>query len=159
MSVTAIQPDSHGQKKSRSPVNLEFIYVQPDELHDYWETVKPGLQKVIKYGDDGIPEDFYHSIKIGQSYLHVFKEDEKYIGFTITMPTVSPKGPVLHVHAMYSDNQNQRFHDVVNDKLTEWGKAMNAWKITFFTTRKGWEKVGNKLGFKPAMTIHERVIK
>jgi len=139
-------------------LSLEFIWVEPNELHDYWELVKPGLNKVKKHGGGWLNEDIYASLKAGQSNLHVFYDDSTYIGFVITTPSMGFGGNVLHVWAMYSDSQNQRYHDIVNNQLTQWAEAMRAKEITFHTSRKGWDKVGEKLGFTPEMTIFVRKV-
>lgn len=145
-----------GQKSRCS--SLEFIWVEPNEIHGYWELVKPGLEKVKKHGGGWLNEDIYASIKAGQSNLHVFYDDATYVGFVLITPSVGFGGNVLHVWAMYSDDQNQQYHDEVNNQLTQWAESMKAKTITFHTSRKGWGKVGEKLGFKAVMTIYERTV-
>ena len=121
--------------------------------------IRPGLEEVSKHGGGAwMPEDVYSAIKVGQSHLHIFYDDSSYEGFVVTTPMTDYSGVVLHVWGVFSEHQNQRFHDCVNRQLDAWARNIQAKKITFSTTRKGWERVGKALGFYPTVQFYEKEV-
>jgi len=136
----------------------EFIFVQPKELHEYWPTIRPGLEKVCKFGDAWIPEDVYTCIKAGTAHLHLIYEGEDLLGFVVTMPVHDYKGISLHVWAIHSFGQNQSTHDAMHLQLDEWAQKMEAHRITFHSPRKGWERAAARYGFKPTQVIFEKQV-
>ena len=136
----------------------EFIHVPPGELHQEWPRIRQGLEKVAKFGDAWIPEDVYTCIKAGTAYLHLIYDGEDYLGFVVTTPVQDYQGSTLHVWAIYSEGQNQAAHEAMFNQLDEWAMNINANRITFHTPRKGWERVGEKYGFKPTQVIFEKKV-
>lgn len=132
---------------------LEFVYINPIELHDYWKLIKPGLKKVEKYGDHWLPEDIYASLKAGQAHLHIGYVDADYVGFVITQQVQAYDGPVLHIWGAYSEGENLLGMGMGHFK--EWAANMKARRITFDSPREGWKRVGAQLGFRPTLVKYE----
>jgi len=134
-----------------SSLNLKWI--NPEDLGDYWDLITPGLKAVNKYGDHWRIEDVYVSLKLANSNLHIGYINREYIGFIITTPEKSYDGANLHIWALYSEGGQL---EEGMPQIEEWAKTMNAKRITFKSPRKGWAKIGEKLGFKPTMVIWEK---
>lgn len=147
---------SRGQ--SAKHLNLEAIWIEPNEIADFWDEIRPGLEVVAKKGNGWIPEDVYVSVKTGAANLHLLYDDETLVGFTVTTQGQDHNGVFLHVWATYSFGQNQAYHDAVFNQLDDWAMNIKAKKITFHSPRKGWEKVGEKYGYKPTQIIFEKKV-
>jgi hypothetical protein len=122
---------------------MELKYVNPQELKQVWNQIKPSLSEIAELGNDWIPEDAYCDIKVGKAQLYLVIKDGYFIGYIITQLINNS----LHVWAAYSNS-----HDILSEGLTEIIKIankMNAKEITFSSYRKGWEKIAPTLGFKP----------
>jgi len=146
-------------KKANEYMNLDAIYVDPSEIHDYWPCVKNGAEKVAKHGEGWIAEDMYSAIKSGDAVLHLFYEGTKYMGFVVTAQTADASGNVLFVWALYSEGHNQNYHNLAVQYLESWAKSIKANRIRYHSPRKGWERVGKKIGFYPTATVFEKKVK
>ena len=136
---------------------IELVWVEPNELHDYWDHVRQGLMKVQEAGDDWIPEDVYKSIKDGLSQLHIGYIEDQYKGFIVTQQIPSYKGLKLHIWAVYSEGKSEEhLLDLALPQVEQWAINIKAHKITFSSKRKGWIK--NQLGFKPTVTFYEKEV-
>lgn len=132
---------------------LVLTYIKPDQLREVWELVKPGIEKVRENGAEAwFVEDVYMALRNNQSTLHVGYLDGEYAGFMVLTPTQSYDGPVLHIWATYSEARDFCVFTEGMDTIKECARMMEARRITFFSPRKGWEKQGEKLGFKPRTT-------
>ena len=131
---------------------VDFLFIKPEDLQGYWPIIKEGLEKVAKHGDHWIPEDIYAVVKTGNANLHIGYSNG-YAGFIISQQVQAYDGPVLHIWAAYSEKENLLESGMVH--FREWAKNINARRITFDSPRKGWKKVGEKLGFKPATIKYE----
>lgn len=134
-------------------INLQWI--NPINLHDHWDTIKEGLEKVSVVGEGWIPEQVYMAIAQGQAYLHIAYHDESYAGFVITQNTQGYIGMTLHVWAVYSNMNDFDILGQCMPTFQEWANKIQAKKITFSSKRKGWSKMAEKLGFKPSVTFYE----
>jgi hypothetical protein len=120
---------------------MQLKYVNPNELKQVWNQIKPSLCNISELGGDWIPEDAYCDIKIGKAQLYLAIKDNYFIGYVI----LQVFNTTLHIWAAYGNN-------VLEDGLKEiidLAHQMNAKEITFSSYRKGFEKVAPKLGFKP----------
>jgi hypothetical protein len=132
-------------------MNLEYIL--PANLGEVWTLVSPGLDKVREHsGDVWLNEDVYMALKQGHSTLHVGYQDGRYVGFMILTPSSSFDGNVLHIWATYSEGRNFCVFTEGMETIKDYAKNLNAKRITFMSPRKGWERHGEKLGFKPRTT-------
>ena len=122
---------------------MELKYVNPNELKQVWNQIKPSLGEIAELGGDWIPEDAYCDIKVGKAQLYLGIKDGYFIGYIITQLI----GNSLHVWAAYSSS-----HDILSEglkQIADIAKQMNAKDITFSSYRKGFAKIAPKLGFRP----------
>ena len=122
---------------------MQLKYIQPNELKQVWNQIKPSLTEISELGGEWIPEDAYCDIKVGKAQLYLGIKDGYFIGYIITQLI----NQSLHVWAAYSNS-----HEILAEGLSEIveiANKMNAKEITFSSYRKGFEKIAPKLGFKP----------
>ena len=132
-----------------------YKWVNPVDIHQYWPVIKEGVESICKSHDHWIPEDLYTSIKTGSINCHVGYIGNRYVGFITTQQQQAETGNKLHVWAAYSSGRD---FDILSEsvgKLKEWAANINANRITFSTTRKGWEKQAPKLGFNKSLITYE----
>lgn len=134
-------------------MNLDFKFIPPTDLGTVWDQVKPGLAAVrAKSNDSWREEDVYMSCKQGHSTFHIGTVDGEYAGFLVLTPTQSFDGPVLHIWLTYSEARDFCVFENGIEFIKECAVKMNAKRITFFSPRKGWERHGEKIGFKVRTT-------
>lgn len=119
--------------------------------------MRDGVKKVKEHGATWREEDVYLMLRTGQAYLHMGFRGGEYRGFVITQQHQYPEGLCLHIWAAYSTKGASLLEDGM-DQITEWGRNMKAKRITFYSPRKGWDRVGRQLGFEPSTVIYQRVI-
>lgn len=122
---------------------MQLKYVNPNELQQVWNQIKPSLSEIAELGNTWIPEDAYCEIKMGRAQLYLGIKDDYFIGYIITQVL----GQSLHVWAAYSSS-----HDILSEglkQITDIASQMKAKEITFSSYRKGFEKIAPKLGFRP----------
>lgn len=122
---------------------MQLKYINPNELKQVWNQIKPSLSEISELGGDWIPEDAYCDIKVGKAQLYIGIKDNYFIGYIITQLI----GKSLHVWAAYSQS-----HDILSEglkQIADIASQMNAKEITFTSYRKGFEKIAPKLGFRP----------
>ena len=143
--------DSGGMERMQSPDRkLRLEYIHPDNLGKVWPILREGVEKIRRRcGDSWLVEDMYLAIKQNHSTLHIGYIDGQYRGFLVLTPTVSFDGPVLHIWGLYSNGGDglDLLYDGI-EHIKQFASKMNAKRITFHSPRKGWEKYGEKLGFK-----------
>jgi hypothetical protein len=138
------------------PTPPTFVAVEPQNVAQVWDTILPGLMKVWRRGEGWRVEDVYTAIKTGQAYLHIAMDAGDYAGFVVSQPQQAPDGVVLHLWALYADGGHREHFATWLGQIDEWARGIKAKRITFHSPRRGWEKLGQQLGFKPAMTVYER---
>jgi len=152
-------------KASPDPVKIhqirpkpEFSWVDPANLAETWDKIRNGLDLVWAHGDHWLVEDVYTAIKTGGAHLHLATVGGCYAGFVIAQPQQAPDGAILHLWALYAvDGNREHFIDWLA-QIDEWARQIKAKRITFHSPRKGWEKLGQKLGFEYRMAIFERAV-
>ena len=132
-----------------------FAWVPPDDVGDVWDTVRDGLDEVARYGDHWRTEDVYMALRQGQTNLHIARVDGHYAGFVVATPARGYDGPTLHVWAVYAVPGFPKLHAACFEQLRRWAADMRAKRITFTSPRKGWERLGERFGFVPGLTIFE----
>lgn len=79
--------------------------VDPRYLHDVWEWVRTGLQKMIrKTRDDWHPEDVYTELRTGAAVMHLIYVNHERVGFIVTQ--IWPgyhAGPRLFIRALWCE--------------------------------------------------------
>ena len=131
---------------------MEYRYIAPQEVRQWWASVKPGLEKIkSRSPENWIIEDVYTDCFNKQSLLFVLIENNHFKGFFI----LQPQGETMHLWAAYSLENS---YDVVENAL-KYIKGMAAEAkvkyITFSSHRRGWAKRAADYGFRPKQWICE----
>lgn len=133
---------------------IELKHIPQTEIYKWWDVIKPGLEKVHKYGRDGwIIEDVYLALKTGGSQLHVGIRDSYYRGFIVTTGLPGFRGPALHIWATYVESNDDEI-DMFWDSLMEMSRKAGFKRMTFHSPRKGWGRRLKKYGFVPEQVIY-----
>jgi hypothetical protein len=131
---------------------MEYRYIAPQELRQWWASVKTGLEKIkSRSPENWIIEDVYTDCFNQKSLLFVLIENNHFKGFFI----LQPQGETMHLWAAYSLENS---YDVVENAL-KYIKGMAAEAkvkyITFSSHRRGWAKRAADYGFRPKQWICE----
>jgi hypothetical protein len=131
---------------------MEYRYIAPQELRNWWASVKTGLDKIKTTSPENwIVEDVYTDCFNQKSLLFVGIENSHYAGFFV----LQPQGQTLHLWAAYSLENS---YDIVENAL-KYIKGMaaeaNVKYITFSSHRRGWSKRAATYGFRPKQWICE----
>lgn len=136
-------------------MKCEFLWIEPKNLRNVWDTIHPGLVETARKAPGGwIPEDVYMRIKTGDAVLHIVSAESRYRGFLVTQSIDSVEGRKLLVWIIYGDGSDDLMAENMH-QIREWAANINAVKIQFQSPRKGWAKVAERLGFEPTQTIYE----
>jgi len=135
----------------------QLVPVSPAGLAAVWPRVRPGLDSMDK-GDGWIPEDLYMALKNNSATLYMVTIDGKEHGFLVLRLLPDFDGPRLHIWVLHSNSKVNLMAEF-SDELDAIGKSNNATRITFSSTRNGWNKVAPKHGFSVRETVYQRIIK
>jgi hypothetical protein len=127
-------------------MNARYIY--PNQIREFWDFVKQGLEKVRAKGhNDWIAEDIYCDCFTQKAMLWIVSNDNNDdYGFMV----LQPNGKTLHVWAAWLDSINPNdFIDGFNH-IKEIARQGGCKKVTFTSVRKGWERHAKKLGCTPS---------
>jgi hypothetical protein len=125
-------------------------YIQPNELRNWWNWVRPGLEKIKeKSTEPWIPEDVYADCYSQNSMLWVLLRHDRPVAFLVVQPTPA----VLHVWCAYAyeDGCLEEGFKELKDLAKQQGWS----KLSFDSDRRGWDKVAGRLGFKPRRWVAE----
>lgn len=129
----------------RPDCSLNFI--PADDLQPAWTLILPGLKKIHeRSASHWIPEDVYSACRTGHSHLYIGYVHGDYAGFLVLTPSQTWDAKVLHMWCVYNASE----HDVMRifeEDLNKLGRAIGARRLTFWSTRNGWEKVAGRYGF------------
>jgi hypothetical protein len=129
---------------------FEVAHVPLNLLDTYYPVVAEGLRHMTERDDKtGWNEwSVYHDIVSGAADLYICGSlPDTYYGFFILSVESDGTSRDLHVWIFYSEGESDVLEnglDAIRDLATE-AKCDN---ITFSTRRRGWEKVGRRLGFE-----------
>ena len=123
--------------------------IAPQELHDIWEYVVPGLQACVSQ-DVLQPrvEDIYATLRAGAASLYVFREEhnDAFIGFVVLQLNPNPWNGHKVLHIWYAHAQNrldEAFHAV-----EDLARKLAIPSITFSSSRTAFENLMKPLGFE-----------
>ena len=117
----------------------QLIPVLAQDLRKWWDVIKPGIDACRQSSaDDWIPEDIYHAVKSGLSFLYVGQEDGEYVGFLVLTPIQTYAAKVLHVWLCYSAAEST--FDYLGE-LDNIARSLGISKITHTSARKGWQRI------------------
>lgn len=132
-----------------------LTFVPPNELHDYWDLVKPGLEIVRQKSSDGwLCEDVYTELRAGRSTLHIGDVEGDYAGFVVLTPTQGYDSMRLFIWAAYNATDKDMIKEFLPE-LKSMAKKIKAKKLTFSSCRKGWDKRMAQYGFEPTFTRYD----
>jgi len=136
-----------------SPVELH--YIKPEELQEYWDLIRPGLETVRNNAGDGwIAEDIYYALKSKQSSLHLAYHGQEYVGFVVLTPIQHYDCKHLHIWCAYNIGEKEIL-ELVIPQLEAMAKSIGARKLTFGSPRK-WDR--RLKDFTPVRTIYEKEV-
>lgn len=122
-----------------SSQSSQLLPVNPVDLQSHWEEIRAGLLVVQKKASDGwIPEDIYHAIKNGSSFLYEGFVDQEYVGFIVLTPMQCYDMKKLHIWCAYNGG-GKNVVELMSPELVKLAKGINAKKITFASPRN-WER-------------------
>jgi hypothetical protein len=131
---------------------MEYKYIDPQELRNWWAAVKPGLEKIkSKSPENWIIEDVYTDCFNQRSLLFVLIENNHYSGFFI----LQPMGETLHLWAAYSLENSYEVVENALKYIKDMASTANVKSITFSSHRRGWSKRAAAYGFRPNKWICE----
>jgi hypothetical protein len=131
---------------------MEFRYIHPDQLRNWWAAIRPGLDKIkTKSPENWIVEDVYTDLYTGKSMIWVILDKEQYKGFFV----LQPMGHTMHIWAGYSLENNQHIVENSLKYIKILASQANAKFITFSSHRSGWQRRAEQLGFRPRQWICE----
>jgi hypothetical protein len=120
---------------------MQLKYVNPNELKQIWQQIKPSLNDMANQSNEWILEDAYCDLKEDRAHLYLAIRDNYFVGYVI----IQIFGETLHIWAAYGDNVLVEGINAVKEIASQ----NNIKQITFSAIRKGWLKVAPKLGFTP----------
>ena len=131
---------------------MEIKYITPQELREWWPSIKPGLENVkAKSPENWIVEDVYCDCFIKKSMIWALLDEGKIIGFWVLQPTSQE----LHVWAGWALENRHDNLEIGLKYIKDIARQGNAKYITFSSHRRGWDKRAKTLGFRPRLWICE----
>lgn len=131
---------------------MEIKYITPQELREWWPSIKPGLENVkAKSPENWIVEDVYCDCFNQKSMIWVLLDEGKVIGYWV----LQPNGQELHVWAGWALENRHDNLEIGLKYIKDIARQGNAKYITFSSHRRGWDKRAKTLGFRPRLWICE----
>lgn len=132
-------------------MSFELQYVAPQDLHQWWSAVRPGLEDCLRHeSDDAYPEDIYWLLKSNQATLHVGLEEGRYLGFVVLNQVLDPFSARARLNIWFLHHQIDGVN-VLAEGLTqieELADRINATEITFRADKEAFERWARPLGFR-----------
>ncbi|MCF2133870.1 MULTISPECIES: hypothetical protein [Mycetohabitans] len=135
-------------------LNRKLTFVPPEHLAREWPALRTPLA-AMHAADGWLPEDVYCAIKLGGASLYLLEVDGKRQGFVVLRVIHEIDGPRLHIWVLYADTRVDVMA-LFSDDIDAIARAAGASKVTFGTTRCGWQRVAPRYGFKRRETLYER---
>jgi len=131
---------------------MEIKYITPQELREWWPSIKPGLENVkAKSPENWIVEDVYCDCFIKKSMIWALLDEGKIIGYWL----LQLNGQELHVWAGWALENRHDNLEIGLKYIKDIARQGNAKYITFSSHRRGWDKRAKTLGFRPRLWICE----
>ena len=127
---------------------MTLKYIDPNNLHEVWDYVKSGLEHLLQRAPDKWRvEDVYHHVKAANFYLHTIQDKQgENTGFVVLQVVQGWAGKEMYVFAAYS--LDPAIMDYAFDEVKELAKRMGVNYLKFTSSRKGWDKRAEQLGYK-----------
>lgn len=130
--------------------------VAPAQLGAVWSRVREPLLTLSR-GDGWIPEDIYCACVQGGATLYMIGIDGAEVGFVVLRSINDFDGRRLHIWVLHARSDVDVMAEF-SGELDNIGRSINAVRLTFGTTRRGWEKVAPKYDFSVRETVFQRLI-
>lgn len=123
-------------------MSFRLNQVNPVDIHSCWPLVKEGLFVVKKRADSDkwIPEDVYHHIKAGISFLYLGFEENEYAGFLVLTPKRDQYTNELFLHVWIAYSKNKNIYEYAEEQVKRIARDIGASCISFGSPRLGWKK-------------------
>lgn len=131
--------------------------IAPAQLGAVWPRLRDALEETGS-SDGCIPEDVYCAVKMGGASLHLLLIDEVECGFLVLRGIQDFDGVRLHIWVLYAKSDVDVMAEF-SDELDGMARSINASRVTFGTSRRGWEKVAPRYHFQVREIVYERKIK
>jgi hypothetical protein len=121
-------------------------YIPKDNLRQHWDYVKHGLELVRAKGHtQWIVEDVYCDCYENRSMLFLAIHNKQPYGFVVLQPI----GETMHVWAAWSTINDEVLFQQAWQEIQQIAKQGGKTKVTFTSSRKGWERKVKQMNFKP----------
>ena len=131
---------------------IEFKFIEPDQLRQWWMSVKPGLEEIKKRSPENwIPEDVYADCWNSKSFLYVALKDNHFVGYFVLQP-INGK---LHVWAAWTLENDYQVVQKGLQFIKNMARNANVKYLTFASHRPGWNRRAKAYGFRPRKWICE----
>ncbi|MGZ5053317.1 MAG: hypothetical protein ACXWAT_00080 [Methylobacter sp.] len=126
------------------------------ELYDLWPRIRDGINAIEKRCNGLFyrPEDVYHEIKKGDAKLLIGTINNVYQGFFVVKITTYPDGAGLHLWTAHNAGKDKDFLANFFKVIDQIATLAGVMRVSYSSSRNGWGKVSNKLGYKPVASIH-----
>lgn len=130
-------------------------FIPKEDIGKVWKFVREGLQYIVdKTQDRWLPEDVYMHIKSGNMGLYMQDSGE---GFAVLQQVNGWDGTELYIFCGYSRGE----HDIVlqeNEQIMDIAKSVGAKRVKFQSSRRGFEKLAQELGYELDFVQFEREV-
>ena len=133
-----------------------LVTVPPEQLAAVWPRLRDSIIS-IEQPDGWLPEDVYCAVKMGGASLYLVMVNDIEVGFLVLRALQDFDGPRLHIWILHAYSDADVMAEF-SDKLDDLARQIKATRITFGTTRRGWEKVAPRYHFSVRETIWKREI-
>jgi|688.fasta_scaffold03436_10 hypothetical protein len=131
---------------------IEFKFIEPDQLRQWWMSVKPGLEEIKKRSPENwIPEDVYADCWNSKSFLYVALKDSHFAGYFVLQP-INQK---LHVWAAWTLENDYQLVEKGLQFTKDMAREANIKYLSFSSHRPGWNRRAKAYGFRPREWISE----
>lgn len=131
---------------------IEFKLIEPDQLRNWWMSVKPGLEEIKKRSPENwIQEDVYADCWNQKSFLWVALKDSHFAGYFVLQP-VNGK---LHIWAAWTLENDYQLVEKGLQFIKDMAREANFKYLSFSSHRPGWSRRAKAIGFRPREWISE----
>jgi hypothetical protein len=133
--------------------------VQLENLTEAWQLIRDDIATISR-ADGWLDADVYMTIRSnGATLFLIYDADLQYAGFAVLRLMSEFDGPRLHLWILYAKDAEFDVIDEFEEDLMNIARAAKAQRVTFGTTRPGFEKIATRRGFKLREVVYERAVK
>lgn len=142
-------------------MNLKIQPVLPTGIDIVWPLVKEGLDRIERKGMAEEPQEVTRANLKGNPYNILFfvYDEKKYVGFFIARIIGQIHHAELCVYKAYRIPSDVQVSNEFNVQLNSIARSLKCKYITFYSTRKGWERLAEKYGFEKGWVQYTKEVK